>query len=81
VTSRYWRDVVERVLTTAGYTGIVAMLGDLVGAVNVSLGEAGGASVGGALLAFLGSLLARKVGDPQTAAFDGPPGKHARPES
>jgi hypothetical protein len=80
MTSRYWRDVVERVTTTGVYTALVAMLGDLAGVVNVSLGEVGGASGGGALLAFLGSLLARKVGNPQTAAFDGPPGKHARPE-
>ena len=56
------------------------LLADLVGAVNITLPDVGGASLGGAVLAFLGSLLARQVGDKETASFDPKPGKHARPE-
>lgn len=68
--SVYWRDVVERVLTAAGYTGLAAMLGDAVDAVNVSILETGGASAIGGTLAFIGTLVARFIGDRQTASLD-----------
>ncbi len=68
--SVYWRDVFERVATTAGYTGIVAMVGDLLGAVNVTMPEVFGASTSGALLALAGTWFARFVGDRNTASLD-----------
>lgn len=78
----YWRDVVERALTTAGYTGVLAVVGDVVDAVNVSIAEAGAASLGGAVLAFLGSLIGRHIGDQNTASLDPAVtyGKHHRPD-
>lgn len=76
-TRSFWKDTVERVVSSAA-GGVLTALGmDWVDVLNADWEILVGAGVGTGLVSLLKALVASKVNDPDSASLVDLPGKHA----
>lgn len=80
----FWRDAIERAVSTAAQSALALLGADgLLDVVNIHTAGVLSVAGGAALLSFLKSLVAKTYGDSQSASLDphieikDPPGKHA----
>lgn len=77
----FWRDAVERMVSTAAQSAIAVLGADGFDLLQVDVAAVFGVAAGGAVLSLLKSLVASKVNDPNSASLVDLPGKHAAPEA
>ncbi|WP_282106205.1 holin [Crossiella sp. S99.1] len=68
-TLAYWRDLTERMITTAAAAAVGALGGESFNLWTVDVSQVTGVALGAALVALLLGLAGRGVGDPSTAGF------------
>ena len=71
LTRKFWRDALERSVSTAAEAVLLVLGGDVFfDAVHADWATVGGAAAGGAFLALVKSLAAVKVGGDDNASLD-----------